>query len=60
MQFETRCVTDHGGIDVDLDTDALSMNPVAAAMPGETGSSQAWFRDGFRSNFSDSIAITVQ
>ena len=28
---------DRGGVGVDVDTDALPMNPVTAAMPGEDG-----------------------
>jgi len=47
-------------IDVDVDTNALPMNPDVAVQPGETWHFQCWHRDGSTSNFSNGLALTFQ
>ncbi|MCP3916804.1 MAG: hypothetical protein GY711_14705 [bacterium] len=43
---------------LDVDRDALPVNPVQAVMPGDTWNFQCWFRDGTTNNFTDGVGVT--
>ena len=52
-----------GSFAITIDVNQMPVNPVTAAVAGETWRFQAWYRDnnpGATSNFTDAVEITFQ
>ncbi|MCP3915677.1 MAG: hypothetical protein GY711_08990 [bacterium] len=45
---------------IQIDVDAIPVNPPTAAMAGETWNFQCWYRDLGSSNFTDAVAVPFQ